>query len=129
MDAVLALDGMIPEVDYSSRQPLYTYALAGTFKLFGINYVSGRILPLTCSMLVGFLIFLIARLLFDEKVALLSAAIYWMLPLELMNSVIVKTEPLVTLLICLSLYTVGILCKAVSPHRPFNGFWILVILS
>lgn len=106
MDAVLALDGKVPTVDYGSRQPLYTYAIAGFFKVFGTNYVSGRLLPLTCSMLLGFLIFLMARMLFDEKVALLSAAIYWMLPLELLNSVVVKTEPLVTLLTCLSLYAV-----------------------
>jgi 4-amino-4-deoxy-L-arabinose transferase-like glycosyltransferase len=106
MDAVLALDGKVPAVDYRARQPLYTYAIAGVFKLFGTNYVSGRLLPLACSMLAGFLIFLMARILFDEKVALLSATTYWMLPLELMNSVVVKTEPLVTLLICLSFYAV-----------------------
>ena len=35
MDAALALDGMIPKVDFGSRQPLYTYALAGFLKLFG----------------------------------------------------------------------------------------------
>jgi len=36
MDAVLALDGMIPSVDFHSRQPLYVYANAATLKLLGI---------------------------------------------------------------------------------------------
>jgi 4-amino-4-deoxy-L-arabinose transferase-like glycosyltransferase len=120
MDAVLALDGQIPGVDYASRQPLYIYTIAGFLKLLGINYVSGRLLSLTCSMLVGFAIFLLARLLFDEKVALLSAAVYWMLPLELMNSVIVKTEPLVTLLVCLSLYVL------ILFSRSKQALWLVL---
>jgi 4-amino-4-deoxy-L-arabinose transferase-like glycosyltransferase len=106
MDAVLALDGKIPLVDYNSRQPFYTYTIAGIFKLFGTDYIFGRLLPLICSMLVGFVIFLIARLLFDGTVAILATTIYLMLPLEVMNSVLVKTEPLVTLLVCLSVYAV-----------------------
>ena len=111
MDGVFALEGKIPAVDFNSRQPLYVYAIAGTLKLLGTNYISGRLMPLTCSILVGFLVFLMARLLFNEKVALLSAVIYWMLPLELINSVVVKTEPLVTLLICLSFYAVTVFSR------------------
>jgi len=49
-------------------------------------------------------VFLIARVLFDGKVALLSAVLYLMLPLELINSPIVKTEPLVILITCVSMY-------------------------
>jgi len=104
MDAALALDGMIPKVDFGSRQPLYTYALAGFLKLFGTDYIAGRLLPVTCSMLTGIVVFLIARMLFDVKVALLSSVVYWMLPLELLQSTIVKTEPLAMLLTSLSLY-------------------------
>lgn len=106
MDAVLAMDGKVPGVDFDSRQPLYVYALAGVLKIAGTSYVSGRLLPLICSILTGILIFLIARALFDEKVGLLSSVIYLMMPLELFNSVIVKTQPLVILLTCLSFYFV-----------------------
>jgi len=103
MDAVLILDGKIPGVDFASRQPIYAFANAAVLKLLGVSYISGRLLPMTCSVLVGFMVFLMALMLFDQKVAILAAAIYWMLPLELINSVIVKTEPLVMLLTCLSL--------------------------
>jgi 4-amino-4-deoxy-L-arabinose transferase-like glycosyltransferase len=112
MDAVLVLDGKIPKIDFSSRQPLYTYANAAVFKLFGISYISGRLLPMTCSVLIGILVFFMALMLFDKRVAILSAAIYWMLPLELINSVIVKTEPMVTLLTCLSLCSVILYAKS-----------------
>ena len=106
MDAVLVLDGKIPSIDFSSRQPLYAYANAAVLKLFGISYISGRLMPMTCSILVGFMVFVMALILFDKRVGIIAAAIYWMLPLELINSVIVKTEPLVTLLTCLSLCAV-----------------------
>ena len=112
MDAVLVLDGKIPSVDFHSRQPIYAYANAAVLKLLGINYISGRLLPMTCSLLVGFIIFLMANVLYDRKVAILSASIYWMLPLEVINSVIVKTEPLVMLLTCLSLYAVMLFTKS-----------------
>jgi 4-amino-4-deoxy-L-arabinose transferase-like glycosyltransferase len=107
MDAVLALDGKIPLVDYLSREPLYVYSYAGFLKLFGTDFASARLLPAVCSLLVGFVIFILAKTLFDSKTALLSSAIYWMLPLELVQSVKVTTEPLVSLLTCLSFYSVA----------------------
>jgi Dolichyl-phosphate-mannose-protein mannosyltransferase len=106
MDAVLALDGRIPVVDYMSREPLYVYAFAGFLKLFGINYILARFFAAACSLLVGFVVFLLARTLFDVRVAILSSAIYWILPLELVQSVKVTTEPLVMLLTSLAFYAV-----------------------
>src|SRR5919106_857343 len=61
MDAVLALDGRIPVVDYVSREPLYVYTLAGFLKLFGTNYILARFLPAACSLLVGFVIFSLGK--------------------------------------------------------------------
>jgi hypothetical protein len=104
MDAVLVLDGKIPQVDFDSRELIYVYSLAGFLKLFGTSYISGRLLPLTCSLLVGLVIFRLAATLFDRKVALLSTVMYWMFPLEISQSVIVKTEPLVSLLTALAFY-------------------------
>jgi len=120
MDAVLVLDGKIPQVDFDARQPLYVYSSAGFLKIFGTNYVTGRLFSLACSMLIGIVIFLLARMLFDTKVALLSSAIYWMLPLEVSQSVIVKTEPLSILFTCLSLYA------AVRFSRNEQGVWLII---
>src|SRR5882672_12323441 len=43
MDAVLVLDGKIPQVDFNSRELIYVYSIAGFLKLFGTSYVSGRL--------------------------------------------------------------------------------------
>jgi hypothetical protein len=59
-------------------------------------------LPLVCSLLTGFVLFSIARRAFNENAAVLSAVIYWSLPLEVTNSVIVQTQPLNTLMVCCS---------------------------
>jgi hypothetical protein len=50
---------------------------------------------------------LLAKTLFDSRVALLSSSIYWLLPLELTQSAIVQTEPLVTLFTCLAFLAVA----------------------
>ena len=119
MDAVFILDGKIPSVDFDSRQPIYVHTNAAVLKLLGVNYISGRLLPMTCSVLVGFMVFVMAFMLFDKQVAILAAAIYWMLPLELMNSVIVKTEPLVTLMACLSL------CALILFSKGNRRTWLI----
>jgi 4-amino-4-deoxy-L-arabinose transferase-like glycosyltransferase len=104
MDASLVIDGYVPILDFHSRQPFYTYLIAGFLKIFGAGLIQGRLLPLICSLLVALLIYHIGKMLYDKSVGFLSAAIYMLLPLEIYNSMIVKTEPLVTLLICLSFF-------------------------
>jgi 4-amino-4-deoxy-L-arabinose transferase-like glycosyltransferase len=120
MDAVLALDGKVPVIEYMSREPLYVYSIAGFLKLFGTDFILARFLPAACSLLVGFVVFLLAKTLFNDKVALLSSAIYWMLPLELFQSVKATTEPLVTLLTCLAFYAVVKFSQSSQRH------WLVV---
>jgi 4-amino-4-deoxy-L-arabinose transferase-like glycosyltransferase len=120
MDAALVLDGHMPVVDFNSRQPFYTYVIAGVFLLGGEDLSTGRMMPLVCSLLCGLIIFSMAGKIFDQRVALLSTILYWLLPLEVINSVVVKTEPLVTLLICLSIWTM-IRYRAGSCYR-----WLFV---
>ena len=102
MDAVLIMDGAIPSVDFASRQPVYAYSIAAAFKVLGVGYVPGRILPMLLSLLVALPIFFMARLFYNETVAFIATAIYLMLPLELLNSVVVKTEPLSMMMMSLS---------------------------
>jgi len=116
MDAVLALDGNIPMIDYSSRQPLYTYSLAGLLHIFGLHYVSGRLLPFLCSVMAGVTVFFLGKVLFDEKTAILASVIYFFLPLEFMNSLIVKTEPLSILLTCLSILAIALALQKGNNH-------------
>ena len=118
MDAVLALDGKVPLVDYDARKPLYVYLIAIVLKFFGVSYTVGRLLPITCSMLSGILVFLIGRKLFSEEVGLLAATIFSLLPLEVLYSATVKTEPVVVLITCISIYCATLYL----PDK--NGKWL-----
>ena len=104
MDALLTLQGYVPQVDFGARQTFYVLANAVWLKLWGVSYLYGRLFPMTCSLLTGIMVFLIARKLFNQTVALIAAVLYLMLPLEILNSVVVKTEPLANLLACSSFY-------------------------
>ena len=104
MDAVFTLQGHIPQVDFAARQTFYVLANAVWLKVWGVSYLYGRLFPMTCSLLTGIMVFLIARRLFNEEIALMAAITYLMLPLEVLNSVVVKTEPLANLLACSSFY-------------------------
>lgn len=106
MDGRLVLSGFVPEVDYDSRQVLYVYIIALFLKVFGVGYLGARILPLISTMGVSLLVFFISKRLFNQKVALLASGIYAFLPLVIMESTIVKTEPLTTLLSCAGIYFV-----------------------
>jgi|GEM_PF-868934 len=112
MDAVLVLDGKVPFRDFGSRQPFYTYVIAAAFSLLGPTLETGRGLMLACSMMTGVFVFLIARNLFDTKVAVLATATYWLLPLEVFNSPVVKTEPMVMLLGSASFFAITRYCRA-----------------
>lgn len=120
MDAALILRGFIPEVDFGTRQPLYVYALAGVLDVFGSTLTVGRLLPLACSLATGLVIYLLGAELVDRRVGLLSAVVYLLLPLEMLQSVVVKTEAPVTLLVVSSLYA------AVAGHRRRRGYLFVV---
>src|SRR5262245_48821679 len=120
MDAVLVLDGKVPQVDFASKGLFYVYSIAVFLSLFGRSYVSGRLLPVTCSLLVGMVIFLLATELFDRKVGLLSSVTYWILPFEITQSSVVKTEPLVALLSCMAVYGVA------RFSRRGQGAWLFI---
>ncbi len=104
MDARLLLQGMIPVVDYASRQPLYTLLLAICLKLFGMTLWAGRLLPILACVGIGWMIFLIGRRLFDASTGIVAAAIYLFLPYTLIWSTVVKTEMPAVFFCCVAAY-------------------------
>jgi 4-amino-4-deoxy-L-arabinose transferase-like glycosyltransferase len=122
MDGRLILDGLIPKVDFDSRQVLYSYAISWTLRIFGASYVDARLLPFISTLGIILLIFLISKRLFNERVGLLATTIYAFLPLSVMESAIVKTEPLTTLLSCLGVYLV---IMGVESERKAGLFFFL----
>ena len=106
MDARLLLEGYVPIVDFGSRQPFYVLVLAVFLKFFGISYKVGRLVPMISNIATGFVIFLIGSKIYNRKVGLLAATVFLFLPLVLVWSTVVKTEPLASFLASVSIFFV-----------------------
>lgn len=104
MDARYLIEGLMPVVDFGSRQPFYVFAIAIFLKVFGITLTAGRLLPLFSSIAAGVMIYFIGRQIYGKNIGLIAAALYLFLPLPLIWSTIVKTEPLTIFLASLSIY-------------------------
>ena len=121
LDARLYLQGLTPIADFGSRQPLYVAMIALFLKLGGIRLWVGRLMPVLASTGVSIVLYFLGKKLFDARAGLISAAIYAFLPLTLVWSTVVKTEPLTILFGCLSmLMLVNALC---------DRHWINLLLS
>lgn len=122
MDGQLILHGFIPLVHFQSRQPLYAYLQAGMLALFNGSYMMARLLPVAAIMGTAAFVFLIARRLFTDRIALLATAIYVFHPLVVIWSPIVKTEPLTAFLSSAAIY-----CTVRFLQSEYR--WSLLVLT
>ncbi len=106
MDARLAMEGLVPEVDYHARQPLYVYAYVPFLRLLGVGYAAGRVMPILATALAAWVLFLLGRRLWGRGVGAAAALLYLYTPTIFINAAVVKTEPLAILLTGLGLYGV-----------------------
>ena len=104
MDGRLALRGLVPFVDFQSRQIFYTYLMAGLIGLLGPDYSRVRLAVVFTDVLTATLIFIIGRRLFDARVGLLAAAAYLLFPLAAGAAPIVHTESFAVFAACASAY-------------------------
>jgi len=116
MDGRLTLQGLVPLVDFGSRQVLYTYILAGFIALVGPDYSLVRLGVLLTMPATACLVFAIGRRLFDQRVGLLAAAIFAFTPLAVVWAPVVHMEPFATLAACLAMY-------ALLRHLEPGGTW------
>lgn len=118
MDARLMLQGLVPLVDFGSKQPLYVAFLAFGMKLFGPHLMVGRILVVLCQVSTAWILYAIGRQLADNRTGLLAAALYSLLPFFIIWATIVKTEPPAIFLAALSAYLFILGMRKTSPF-----FW------
>jgi hypothetical protein len=75
------LEGKIPYKDYFfSHPPVQIYVYGFLFKIFGANFLVGKIFYLLLSTSCALLIFLIVKEVYDRKVALISSIIFLLTP-------------------------------------------------
>lgn len=104
MDGILVLDGLIPAVDFASRQPVYTYLLSGFLALVGPNYAGVRIVAVLVSIANIYLVHAIAKRFFGGRIGVLAALLFAVLPLSVTWAPVVHTEPFAMLLSGLGIY-------------------------
>lgn len=119
MDGEFAREGLVPQVDYGSRQVVYVHAIALFLRLFGADYARARLLPLLAVLLTAVLVFLIGRELFGRRVGFLACAVYLFLPFSVAYSTQVKTQPLAALL-----GSAGVWLLLLGVRRGY-GKWLL----
>ncbi|MGA1822975.1 MAG: ArnT family glycosyltransferase, partial [Thermoplasmatota archaeon] len=76
------------------RAPIFIYALALWFKVFGVSFVSARIFAAAFSSLTVLAVFLVGRELFDRRIGLIGAAAAGFLPFSIRYNYVVMSEPL-----------------------------------
>ena len=121
MDARLAMEGLVPLVDYGARQPLYVYAYVPFLKYFGMDYLSGRLMPMAATLLAAGILYAIGRRVAGWGVGLASALWYLSSPTMLVDAPVVKTEPLAIVVMALGMY-------ALLAHLE-RGRWLPLALS
>jgi hypothetical protein len=113
LDAKLLLQGLIPIADFGSRQPLYVAVLVLFVKIGGAHLWVGRLMPVLASTASSFVLFFLGKKLFSPRAGLIAATVFSLLPLTVIWSTVVKTEPLT---IFLSVVSMFFIIRSL-PHR------------
>ena len=85
------------------RTPGYPLLLALSFRLFGESLVPVRAAQAAADLLSCFLVFLLGRKLFSERVGLIGATLFALFPLQFLYISIIMTETVFTTLLLLYL--------------------------
>jgi 4-amino-4-deoxy-L-arabinose transferase-like glycosyltransferase len=97
------------------KPPLYLYALAGAFRLFGRSEVAARQLSLAASMLGIALIYRLARRIYTPAVGVWAALLLAFSPFDILFARTAFTDPMLTM------WMLGALCTAVSGRWFWTG--------
>jgi hypothetical protein len=84
--------------------PLVNLLVAGSFAIFGESEAAARAVPIAASLASFWLIFLLVRRRYGRAAALVSVAVFALLPMQVEYGKMVNYEPLVTCFVLLSLY-------------------------
>lgn len=117
-----------PWVEANAPQSYYSYSislfLAGIYALFGYHPLAARLIMAVMSTLIVWMVFLVGRRLFNEKVALLATAIAALYAYLIFYGVTLVTETPFTLALLIVLY-LAVRMRA----GEMTGFWAWVLLG
>lgn len=148
--AISLLKGEGLGADYN-REPLYPYVMAAIYAIFGHSFTAMRIFQALLGVLLVFIIYDLAKFVFDRKVAILASILIAIYPYLIVFSGILYAEMVFTTLVAISIWFLiragdknfwlyaffsgvflglAALCRpAIFFFLPFMFFWILFWLK
>lgn len=105
------------EVSFLDRAPIYACTLGLIYYFLGHSYFVAQVFQAILGSLIAIIIFYLCRDVFNQKVATISAIIVAIYPVFIGMSKTLLAEPLFTLLLCLSLYSLNKATDTKSTSR------------
>lgn len=103
-DALMWNKGLVPFKDFLLGSPGYIFLMKFTIKIFGRQLIAGRIITVVLATATVYLIYLIGKRLWNEKVGLASAIIFAVAPFSIFYGSMIKTEPNVSFFAAFAFY-------------------------
>lgn len=90
-------------INYAERGFGYCFVLGMIYKIFGINLFIAKLLNVFFSALIGILLYLITRHLFDERAARIATVLFSIWPAQIMYTSVLASEHIFILFIFLGI--------------------------
>jgi 4-amino-4-deoxy-L-arabinose transferase-like glycosyltransferase len=111
---------------FSSAPPLFSYAVYASFKVFGISDISARIVSILSEIIAVSGVYILAKELYNEKIACIAAAIFIFIPWNLLWFGRAQTDPLMTALMTLA---IALYVRAYKHEKSMLPFGITLGLA
>lgn len=118
--AISLLKGEGLGADYN-REPLYPYVMAAIYFVFGHTFTAMRIFQALLGVLLVLIIYDLARIVFNNKVAILAALMTALYPYLIVFAGILYTEMVFTTLVAISIWFL--------IRSGAKNFWLYAIFS
>lgn len=117
---------LVPFEPTMDREPVYPFLLAGIYKVFGHSYRAVYVVQIFIFYLTCVLVYLLAKEIFNEKIAKYSAVFTALCPTLANYPSYILSEIVFTFLLCLS---VLILTKAIKGQKTLWFFVAGIVLG
>ena len=111
-----------------SELPIYSYALGLLYRVTGEHTATGRLFSIVLSLLGILVFFLLVREISGPRLALLAAALYALLPLNVFYSRVVMPEPLMLLGLLCGVHFFRLFLESGRIHH-WIGSWLGITVA
>lgn len=120
--------GLLDMVAHDVHPPMYMILLWGWAKFFGISPIATRLLSTIFSLMSLYMIFLVGKRLFSERVGLVAAAILAFSPMDIYYAQETRAYSFLVLLTLVSFYSFILLADRLSLRNSLLYFFSTLVL-